>query len=159
MVAKSLEVGYLPYTVGKQPSIALINRGRKWTLNWWWWSWFSNITRMFRTSHAIAKSYYLRWQNFWWGFLTGFSRSTVLVICTCAVTFTYSRCPGTFVKIHCPKISGMSISGLGLQYFCNFHHRSISFTINSTLTFVIYLLFSVFLVIFSFSEHISGLHI
>ena len=29
----SLKVGCLPYAVGKQPSIPMINRGRKWTLN------------------------------------------------------------------------------------------------------------------------------
>ena len=32
-----LHAGYLPYAVGKQPSIPLINLGRKWTLKWWWW--------------------------------------------------------------------------------------------------------------------------
>ena len=32
-----LKVGCLPYVVGKQPSISLINLGRKWTLSWWWW--------------------------------------------------------------------------------------------------------------------------
>ena len=33
-----LKVDCLPYAVGKQPSIPLIYLGRKWTLNWWWWS-------------------------------------------------------------------------------------------------------------------------
>ena len=32
-----LKVNCLPYAVGKQPSIPLINLGREWTLNWWWW--------------------------------------------------------------------------------------------------------------------------
>ena len=30
----------LPYAVGKQLSIPLINLGRKWKLRWWWWWWF-----------------------------------------------------------------------------------------------------------------------
>ena len=33
-----LRVDWLPNAVGKQPSITLINLGRrKWTLSWWWW--------------------------------------------------------------------------------------------------------------------------
>ena len=32
-----LKIGYLPYAVGKQSSIPLINLGKKWTLSWWWW--------------------------------------------------------------------------------------------------------------------------
>ena len=33
----SLKAGCLPYAVGKQPPIPLINLGRKWMLNWRWW--------------------------------------------------------------------------------------------------------------------------
>ena len=35
----SVAKDWLPtlYAVGKQPSIPLINLGRKWTLNWWWY--------------------------------------------------------------------------------------------------------------------------
>ena len=37
-MTKLLKVGCLPYSVGRQPSIPLINLGRTWTLNWgWWW--------------------------------------------------------------------------------------------------------------------------
>ena len=36
MATKTLTVGCLPYAVGKQPSIPLINLGRTWTLKWWW---------------------------------------------------------------------------------------------------------------------------
>ena len=32
-----LKVDCLPNAVGKQPSIPLIDLGRKWTLSWWWW--------------------------------------------------------------------------------------------------------------------------
>ena len=39
MVTYSLKVGCLPYAVGKQPFIPLINLRRKWLLNWWWWRW------------------------------------------------------------------------------------------------------------------------
>ena len=38
-VTKLLKVGCLPYAVGKQLSIPLINLGRTWTLNWRWWWW------------------------------------------------------------------------------------------------------------------------
>ena len=34
----SLKVGYLPYAIGKQLSITLINLGRTWMLEWRWWS-------------------------------------------------------------------------------------------------------------------------
>ena len=34
-----LKFGCLPCAVGKQPSIPMINHGRKWTLRWrWWWT-------------------------------------------------------------------------------------------------------------------------
>ena len=41
IVTKLLKVGCLPYAVGKQPSIPLINLERTWTLNWWWWRYTS----------------------------------------------------------------------------------------------------------------------
>ena len=41
-----LNVDCLPNAVGKQPSIPLINLGRKWTLSccWWWWRWAAKNT-------------------------------------------------------------------------------------------------------------------
>ena len=35
-----LKVGCVPYAVGKQPSMPLINLGRKWLLKWWWYNQF-----------------------------------------------------------------------------------------------------------------------
>ena len=35
-LAKCQRADCLPYAVGKQPSIPLINLGRKWMLKWWW---------------------------------------------------------------------------------------------------------------------------
>ena len=43
----AIETACLPYTVGKQPSIPLINLWRKWMLKWWWWWWWLHTTSFF----------------------------------------------------------------------------------------------------------------
>ena len=40
MEVSPLKAGFLPYAVGKQPSILMINRESKRTLRWWWWCWW-----------------------------------------------------------------------------------------------------------------------
>ena len=44
-----LNVDRLPNAVGKQPSIMLIDLGRKWPLNWWWWWWTLTILSLIGT--------------------------------------------------------------------------------------------------------------
>ena len=47
----------LPNAVGKQPSIPLINLGRKWMLNWWWWwSWTTLVALFFVQKSSPRKS-------------------------------------------------------------------------------------------------------
>ena len=55
-VTKSLKVGCLPYAVGKQPSIPLIDLRRTWTLNWWWWWWWWRTISLPRWCHICHES-------------------------------------------------------------------------------------------------------
>ena len=61
MVTKLLKVGCLPYAVGKQPSIPLIDLGRTWTLNWWWWwcHWIKVGYKWF--AHKIVPLLWIPW--------------------------------------------------------------------------------------------------
>ena len=58
-----LKVDCLPDAVGKQPSISLINLGRKWTLNWWWW-WCCEYSN-FSHHHANIPTHQLNLNVIW----------------------------------------------------------------------------------------------
>ena len=60
-----LKVDCLPNAVGKQPSIPLIDLGRKWTLSWWWWWWCHNervggISRGLRPKGCLGNGFFAR---------------------------------------------------------------------------------------------------
>ena len=63
----SLKIGCLPNAVGKQPSLPLIDLGRKWILSWWWQYFFRasicsckwnelQLTVIFLLAHLVSSS-------------------------------------------------------------------------------------------------------
>ena len=50
----TLQVSCLPYALGKQLTIPLINLGRKWTLRWWWW-WATGEKTILAWVHLVLK--------------------------------------------------------------------------------------------------------
>ena len=68
-----LKVDCLPNAVGKQPSMPLIDLGRKWTLSWWWWWWWWWLIK----GMVFAGRELVTTQSFVWNALGGFTKNVV----------------------------------------------------------------------------------
>ena len=131
----SLKVGCLPYAVEKQPSIPLINLGKKWTLSWWWWWLFWYLGGVMWTvsllwtaswkSHAIFKLSFISYA--WWRDWTcGFEAATIdQCIAECIDLFCclyawcdikYIACWWLFILLLCRYMLGLAAVPSFIQF-------------------------------------------